>query len=239
MSKELLLVVDAVSNEKGVSKEVIFEAMEAALASAAKKRYPNEEVLARVSINKQSGEYETFRRWEVVADDVVMESPDWQIRQMDAVEMKADSQVGDFLEEQIENPEFGRIAAQAAKQVIVTKVRDAERERQYEEYKDRQGEIITGVVKRVEFGHIVVDLGRAEGVIRRDQQIPLLRQQQFLFQRRQPEEVGCRAGPLGDRLQPGLGTECSVYAPSSFLGQPWWYYGRALRFRRCRLFVGS
>ncbi len=75
MSKELLLVVDAVSNEKGVSKEVIFEAMEAALASAAKKRYPNEEVLARVSINKQSGEYETFRRWEVVADDVVMESP--------------------------------------------------------------------------------------------------------------------------------------------------------------------
>jgi N utilization substance protein A len=139
MSKELLLVVDAVSNEKGVSKEVIFEAMEAALASAAKKRYPNEEVLARVSINKQSGEYETFRRWEVVADDVVMESPDWQIRQMDAVEMKADSQVGDFLEEQIENPEFGRIAAQQAKQVIVQKVREAERA-QVSSLRDRVGE---------------------------------------------------------------------------------------------------
>ena len=86
MSKELLLVVDAVANEKGVPKDVIFEAMEAALASAAKKRYPNEDILARVSIDKHSGEYETFRRWEIVADDVVMESPDWQIRLMDALD---------------------------------------------------------------------------------------------------------------------------------------------------------
>ena len=122
MSKELLLVVDAVANEKGVPKDVIFEAMEAALASAAKKRYPNEDILARVSIDTHSGEYETFRRWEIVADDIVMESPDWQIRLMDALDVEPKSQVGEFIEEQIENPEFGRIAAQAAKQVIVQRV---------------------------------------------------------------------------------------------------------------------
>jgi N utilization substance protein A len=104
MSKELLLVVDAVANEKGVPKDVIFEAMEAALASAAKKRYTNEEILARVSIDTHSGEYETFRRWEIVADDVVMESPDWQIRLMDAVDENPDAQVGEYIEEQIENP---------------------------------------------------------------------------------------------------------------------------------------
>src|SRR5690348_6968708 len=112
MSKELLLVVDAVANEKGVDKNVIFEAMEAALASAAKKRYSSEDVSTRVSIDQHSGDYETFRRWEVVPDDVVMESPDRQIRMMDATETHPDIQVGEFIEEPIENPEFGRIAAQ-------------------------------------------------------------------------------------------------------------------------------
>jgi len=173
MSKELLLVVDAVANEKGVAKDVIFEAMEAALASAAKKRYPNEDVAARVSIDTHSGEYETFRRWEVVPDDVVMESPDRMIRMMDAVETKADIQVGDFVEEQIENPEFGRIAAQAAKQVIVQRVREAERAQVVEAYKDRIGELITGVVKRVERGSVFLDLGgNAEAYIPRDKAIP-------------------------------------------------------------------
>src|SRR6187397_3588326 len=119
MSKELLLVVDAVANEKGVPESVIFEAIEAALASAAKKRYPEQDVLVRVQIDPKDGNYETYRRWEVVADDVVMESPDRQTRLMDAVDVKADAQVGDFLEEQVENAEFGRISAQAAKQVIV------------------------------------------------------------------------------------------------------------------------
>jgi N utilization substance protein A len=128
MSKELLLVVDAVANEKGVPREVIFDAIEAALASAAKKRYPDEEVLTRVVIDHKDGSYETFRRWEVVADDVVMESPDRQIRLMDAVDEAEGVDVGDYIEEQIENPDFGRIAAQAAKQVIVQRVREAERQ---------------------------------------------------------------------------------------------------------------
>ena len=173
MSKELLLVVDAVANEKGVPKDVIFEAMEAALASAAKKRYPNEDVAARVSIDPHSGEYETFRRWEVVADDVVMESPDRQVRLMDAVDVKSDAEVGDFIEEQIENPEFGRIAAQAAKQVIVQRVREAERAQVVEAYRDRVGELITGIVKRVERGNLYIDLGgNAEAFIPRDKAIP-------------------------------------------------------------------
>ncbi|HMM58236.1 MAG TPA: transcription termination factor NusA [Rudaea sp.] len=173
MSKELLLVVDAVANEKGVPKDVIFEAMEAALASAAKKRYPNEDILARVSIDTHSGEYETFRRWEIVADDMVMESPDWQIRLMDALDIEPKSQVGEFIEEQIENPEFGRIAAQAAKQVIVQRVREAERAQIVEAYADRVGELITGIVKRVERGNLYIDLGgNAEAFIPRDKAIP-------------------------------------------------------------------
>jgi N utilization substance protein A len=173
MSKELLLVVDAVANEKGVDKNVIFEAMEAALASAAKKRYPNEDVATRVSIDQHSGDYETFRRWEVVADDVVMESPDRQLRLMDAVDTRPDIQVGEFIEEPIDNPEFGRIAAQAAKQVIVQRVREADPAQVVDAYKDRVGELLTGVVKRVERGSVYLDLGgNAEAYIPRDKAIP-------------------------------------------------------------------
>ncbi|HPF74057.1 MAG: transcription termination/antitermination protein NusA [Rhodanobacteraceae bacterium] len=173
MSKELLMVVDAVANEKGVERDVIFEAMEAALASAAKKRYPEQDVSIRVAINRKDGNYETFRRWEVVADDVVMESPDRQLRLMDAVDEKEGSEVGDYIEEQIENAEFGRIAAQAAKQVIVQRVREAERAQVVEAFQDRVGELITGVVKRVERGNIYVDLGgNAEAFIPKDKAIP-------------------------------------------------------------------
>src|SRR5690606_3616187 len=135
MSKELLLVAEAVANEKGVDRSVIFEALEAALASAAKKRY-EEDVLMRVSIDRATGNYQTFVPWEVVADDAVMESPDRQIRLMDAVDVKPDAQVGDFIEEPVENAEFGRIAAQAAKQVILQKVREAERALVVQAYKD-------------------------------------------------------------------------------------------------------
>ncbi len=173
MSKELLLVVEAVANEKGVGRDIIFDAMEAALASAAKKRYDGQDVSMRVSIDRHSGDYQTFRRWEVVADDVVMESPDRQIRLMDAVDEKADAQVGDFIEEQVENAEFGRIAAQAAKQVIVQRVREAERAQVVDAFRDRVGELITGIVKRVERGAIHVDLGgNAEGYIPKDKSIP-------------------------------------------------------------------
>ena len=173
MSKELLLVMEAVANEKGVPRGVIIEAMEAALASAAKKRYHEQDVAMRVSINPKDGSYETFRRWEVVADDVVMESPDRQIRMMDVVDDKPDAQVGDFVEEQVENAEFGRIAAQAAKQVIVQRVREAERAQVIDAWKDRLGELINGIVKRVERGNVYVDLGgNAEALIPKDKAIP-------------------------------------------------------------------
>jgi N utilization substance protein A len=173
MSKELLLVVDAVANEKGVPESVIFEAIEAALASAAKKRYHDEDVLVRVTIDQKDGSYETFRRMEVVADDVVMESPDRQIRLMDAIEEVEGVEVGDYIEEQIENPGFGRIAAQAAKQVIVQRVREAERAQVVDQWKDRVGELVTGIVKRVERGNIYVDLGgNAEAIIPKDKGIP-------------------------------------------------------------------
>ena len=173
MSKELLLVVGAVADEKGVPREVIFEAIEAALAAAAKKRYQDKDVLVRVAIDPKDGTYETFRRMEVVADDVVMESPDRQIRLMDAIDEVEGVEVGDYIEEQIDNPDFGRIAAQAAKQVIVQRVRDAERAQVIDAWKDRVGELVTGIVKRVERGNIYVDLGgNAEAIITKDKGIP-------------------------------------------------------------------
>jgi transcription termination/antitermination protein NusA len=173
MSKELLLVAEAVANEKGVDRGVIFDALEAALASAAKKQYPEEDVQMRVSINRATGNYETFRMWEVVADDVVMESPHHQIRLMDAVDIKAEAQVGDFIEEPVENVDFGRISAQAAKQVIVQRVREAERAQVVDAFRDRVGELITGIVKRVERGNIYIDLGgNAEAFISKDKSIP-------------------------------------------------------------------
>jgi N utilization substance protein A len=173
MSKELLLVAEAVANEKGVDRGVIFDALEAALASAAKKQFPEEDVQMRVAINRSNGAYETFRVWEVVADDVVMESPHRQVRLMDAVDIKADAEVGELIEESVENVDFGRISAQAAKQVIVQRVREAERAQVVDAYRDRIGELITGIVKRVERGNIYVDLGgNAEAFIAKDKSIP-------------------------------------------------------------------
>jgi N utilization substance protein A len=173
MSKELLLVMEAVANEKGVPRAVIIEAMEAALASAAKKRYHEQDVSVRVAIDPKDGSYETFRRWEVVADDVVMESPERQIRLMDAVDEKEGAEVGDYVEEQVENAEFGRIAAQAAKQVIVQRVREAERTQVLDAWRDRVGELVNGIVKRVERGNVFVDLGgNAEAFIPKDKAIP-------------------------------------------------------------------
>ncbi|MDR6935254.1 MULTISPECIES: transcription termination factor NusA [unclassified Luteibacter] len=176
MSKELLLVVDAVANEKGVPREVIFEAMEAALASAAKKRYPDEDPDIRVEIDRNSGDYETFRRWEIIADDGEMEDPSFQIRLMDAQDEAGEdevAEVGGWIEHQIENAEFGRIAAQAAKQVIVQRVREAERQQVVDAFRDRVGELVTGIVKRVERGNVYLDLGsNAEAFIPRDKTIP-------------------------------------------------------------------
>jgi N utilization substance protein A len=158
MSKEILLVVDAVSNEKGVSKEIIFGALEAALASATTKRH-GDEVLARVSIDRHTGDYETFRVWEVLDDDEELEFPEHQILHKNAIEINPEVEVGGQIEESMENVEFGRIAAQTAKQVIVQRVREAEREQVVDAYKEREGELINGIVKRIERGNVYLDLG--------------------------------------------------------------------------------
>ena len=172
MNKEILLVVDAVSNEKGVDKEVIFDALEAALASATRKKHGGD-IDARVSIDRQTGEYDTFRRWVVQPDDAVLESPDREIRLMDALDVKPDIQVGEYIEEPMASVPFGRIGAQTAKQVIVQKVREAERAQVVEAYQDRVGELVTGLVKRVERGNVYIDLGNnAEAFIPREDMIP-------------------------------------------------------------------
>ena len=172
MSKEILMVADAVSNEKGVSREVIFEAIESALAMATRKRDDEEEIDCRVVVDRETGEYETFRTWAVVADEEYLVE-ETQLIMEQVNERKLNLSVGDTYEEKIENIEFGRIAAQTAKQVIVQKVRDAEREIVIEEYQGRVGELIAGVVKKVTRDNIVVDLGgNAEALLTRDQMIP-------------------------------------------------------------------
>jgi transcription termination/antitermination protein NusA len=173
MNKEILLVVDAVSNEKGVDKEVIFQAIEAALASATKKRHGGE-IDARVAIDRHTGDYETFRRWQVVDDeDENFESPQRQVLHARAQQLQPGIAIGEYIEEPLESEAFGRIAAQTAKQVIVQKVREAEREKVVEAYKDRKGELVTGIVKRVERGNVYLDLGaNAEAFVPREDMIP-------------------------------------------------------------------
>ncbi|HEC17167.1 MAG TPA: transcription termination/antitermination protein NusA [Sedimenticola sp.] len=174
MNKEILLVVDAVSNERGIEKEVIFEAIEAALASATRKKNPGD-IDVRVSIDRSSGNYETFRRWLVVeeAGEEGLENPDAQILLEDARKTHPDIQPGEYIEEPMESISFGRIAAQTAKQVIVQKVREAERAKVVEAYQDRKGELVTGIVKRAERGQILLDLGgNAEALIPREEMIP-------------------------------------------------------------------
>ncbi|MCS4504663.1 Transcription termination/antitermination protein NusA [wastewater metagenome] len=171
MSKEVLLVVDAISNEKGVDKEVIFEAIEAALASATRKRHGGE-MDVRVSVDRRTGEYSTFRRWTVVEDEA-LEEPDRELTLEQARERDPEAEIDGTIEEPMESVEFGRIAAQTAKQVIVQKVREAERAKVVEAYHEREGELITGIVKRVERGNIYLDLGgNAEAFIPREEMIP-------------------------------------------------------------------
>ncbi|HGG59417.1 MAG TPA: transcription termination/antitermination protein NusA [Gammaproteobacteria bacterium] len=173
MNKEILMVADIVSAEKGVDKEIIFEALEAALASATQKKHKGE-IIARVSIDRETGDYETFRRWLVVDDeDPDFESPKTQILHSYALKDHPDIQVGDYIEEPIESVEFGRIGAQTAKQVIVQKVREAERRKIYEAFKDRVGELVMGTVKRTERRGVFIDLGEGvEAFIPREEMIP-------------------------------------------------------------------
>ncbi len=173
MNKEILMVADAVSNEKGIDKDVIFEAIEAALASATRRRH-SDDIDVRVSIDRSNGEYETFRRWMVFADDSdELEEPNRELRLQDAVDVNPDAEPGEYVEEPMESVEFGRIAAQAAKQVIVQKVREAERKQVFEEYEGRVGELVSGIVKRVDRNGAFVDLGgNAEGFLPREELIP-------------------------------------------------------------------
>jgi N utilization substance protein A len=173
MNKEILMVVDAVSNEKGVDKEIIFAALESALASATRKRH-GEGIDVRVAINRKSGDYDTWRRWKVFADDSTeLENPDSELRLEDGLEINPEAQVGGYVEVPMESVAFGRIAAQTAKQVIVQKVREAEREMVVTEYKGRVGTLVSGIVKRVDRNGVYVDLGgNAEGFVPRDQMIP-------------------------------------------------------------------
>ena len=172
-NKEILIVVDAVSNEKGVEKEIIFDALEAALAAATRKRH-GEDWDVRVAINRKTGDYETFRRWKVFADDSTeLQNPEAEVRLEDGLDISADAEVDGFVEQPMESVEFGRIAAQQAKQVMVQKVREAERAQVIEQYEGRVASLISGVVKRVDRNGIFVDLGgNAEGFISRSDMIP-------------------------------------------------------------------
>lgn len=172
MSKDILMVADAVSNEKGVSSEVIFEAIEIALATATRKRQGEDEIDCQVVVDRETGEYETFRVWTVVPDDELAELGT-QFTLAEAHEKDPSLVAGDIWKEKIDNIEFGRIAAQTAKQVIVQKVREAEREIVVLEYEDKIGELVSGTVKKVTRDNVIVDLGgNAEGLLPRENLIP-------------------------------------------------------------------
>jgi N utilization substance protein A len=170
MSREVLLLVDALAREKNVAREVVFGALESALASATKKRF-KEEVDVRVAIDRMSGDYEAFRRWQVVPDGE-LEDHDVQIILTEARKQIADLQVGDFIEEDLEPAELGRIGAQAAKQVILQRIRDAEREQIIDDFLAREEPILSGTVKRIDREGAVIESGKLEARLPRDQMIP-------------------------------------------------------------------
>ncbi len=165
---ELLQIADAVAQEKAIEPELVVEALEDAIQKAARSRYGAENEI-RAEIDRETGEIRLMRLLEVAEE---VENPSTEISLEEAQTRNPAAQIGDFISEELPPLDFGRIAAQTAKQVIVQKVRDAERERQYEDYKDRIGEVVNGVVKRVEYGNVMIDLGRAEASIRRDEQLP-------------------------------------------------------------------
>ena len=171
MNRELLMLVEAISREKNVERDVVFGAVEAALAQAAKKLYEGE-VDLRVAIDRDTGEYETFRRWHVVPDEAGLQLPDQEILLFEAREQIPDIEVDEYIEEPVESVPIGRIGAMAAKQVILQKIRDAEREMLLNDFMSRGEKIFTGTVKRMDKGDILVESGRVEGRLRRSEMIP-------------------------------------------------------------------
>jgi N utilization substance protein A len=170
MNREILLLVDALAREKNVDKEIVFGALELALASAAKKKF-TEDVEVRASVDRTTGEFSFFRRWEVVKNEDI-EFPSRQYKLHEAQEEDPEYEIGDFIEEPLEGMEVGRIGAQTAKQVIVQKIRDAEREQILNDFLARKEHLVTGVIKRMERGNAIVESGRLEAMLPRDQMIP-------------------------------------------------------------------
>ncbi len=170
MSRELLMLVDALAREKNVAKDIVFGSLELALASATKKRF-KEDVDVRVAIDRETGEYDSFRRWQVMPDELV-EAPERQISLTEALARDASLKAEDFIEEALEPVEFGRIGAQTAKQVILQKIRDAEREQILNDFLQRKEFIVTGSIKRMERGNAIIESGRIEAVLPKDQMIP-------------------------------------------------------------------
>ncbi len=170
MNREVLLLIDALAREKNVEKNVVFAALELALGSATKKRF-REDAGVRVSIDHETGNYQSFRRWQVVADDT-FEDPARQIPLSEALQRNAKIQLEEFIEEQLEPIEFGRIGAQAAKQVIFQKIRDAEREQILNDFLERKEYMVTGTIKRMERGNAIIESGKVEASLQRDQMIP-------------------------------------------------------------------
>lgn len=171
MSREILLLVDALAREKNVSREVVFEALEGALASAMKKRF-DQDADIRVSVDRSNGEHEGFRRWLVVPDDAGLQEPDRQELLSDARESIPDIQVGEYIEEALEPVEFGRIGAQAAKQAILQRIRDAEREQMLNDFLERGETIVSGTVKRMDKGDAIIEVGKIEARLPRSEMIP-------------------------------------------------------------------
>ncbi len=170
MSREILLLVDALAREKNVAKEIVFSALETALASATKKRIHDDADVV-VSIDRDSGDYSSKRRWLVMLDEEVT-NDEAEMGIIDARELRPAIQIGDYIEEELESIDFGRIGAQAAKQVILQKIRDAEREQVLNDFLDRKEFLVSGSIKRMERGNAIIEVGRMEAVLPRDQQIP-------------------------------------------------------------------
>ena len=171
MSREILLLVDALAREKNVPRDVVFDALEGALASAMKKRF-KEDADIRVSVDRTSGDHEGYRRWLVVPDEAGLQEPDQQEMLSDAQEVVADIEVGEYIEEALEPLEFGRVGAQAAKQAILQRIRDAEREQILDDFLDRGETIISGSIKRMDKGDLIVETGKIEARMPRSEMIP-------------------------------------------------------------------
>lgn len=171
MSREVLLLADALAREKNVDAEVVFGALEAALAHATKKRFPDD-IDVRVQIDRHTGNYEAFRRWEVLPDEAVIEHPARQLHLSEARARDPNAELGGHIEAPLEAVEFGRIGAQAAKQVILQKIRDAEREQILNDFLARNETLVFGTIKRMERGNAIVESGRIEGLLAKDQMIP-------------------------------------------------------------------